>query len=215
MSNIKELDLGPLHDYYEFEHAVSDFKESVIEGLSSPQKRLSSKYFYDVRGSELFDKITALTYPEVGDFLNTYVAGTTPIPYDYYFAKVGVSPAVVKSPAGIFLKGQVPYITVNQETKEIIVIPNIELNSFFTSLGLKGGDSIESINDKAYNLDTIYDMINDSQSWKDKSVMTVKVKRDGVVKILKAPVSLPLEDKQVLKATDASKASLRQAWLKY
>ena len=38
MSNIKELDLGPLHDYYEFEHAVSDFKASVIEGLSSPQK---------------------------------------------------------------------------------------------------------------------------------------------------------------------------------
>ena len=60
MSNIKELDLGPLHDYYEFEHAVSDFKASVIEGLSSPQKKLSSKYFYDVRGSQLFDKITEL-----------------------------------------------------------------------------------------------------------------------------------------------------------
>lgn len=60
MSNITELDLGPLHDYYEFEHAVSDFKASVIEGLSSPQKKLSSKYFYDVRGSQLFDKITEL-----------------------------------------------------------------------------------------------------------------------------------------------------------
>jgi hypothetical protein len=38
--------------------------------------------------------------------------------------------STIKSPAPIFLKGQVPYVTVNQETKEIIVIPNVELNAF-------------------------------------------------------------------------------------
>lgn len=32
----------------------------VREGLTRPQKRLSSKYFYDERGSELFEKITRL-----------------------------------------------------------------------------------------------------------------------------------------------------------
>jgi hypothetical protein len=58
-----------------------------------------------------------------------YVAGTTPIPYETYFAKVGVQ-STVKSPSNVFLKGQVPYITVNPETKEIVVIPNIELNDF-------------------------------------------------------------------------------------
>jgi hypothetical protein len=62
-----------------------------------------------------------------------YVAGTTPIPYETYFAKVGVTKSTVKSPSNVFLKGQVPYITVNPETKEIVVIPNIELNDFYTN----------------------------------------------------------------------------------
>jgi len=34
--------------------------EDVLEGLSRPQKELSPKYFYDARGSELFEEITTL-----------------------------------------------------------------------------------------------------------------------------------------------------------
>lgn len=60
MSNAAELDLGPLHDYYEFEHADEDFRAAVVDGLSQPQKRLPSKYFYDERGSKLFEQITQL-----------------------------------------------------------------------------------------------------------------------------------------------------------
>jgi len=37
-----------------------DMYEEVIQGLCSPNKSLPSKYFYDARGSELFDKITEL-----------------------------------------------------------------------------------------------------------------------------------------------------------
>ncbi|HEU4525631.1 MAG TPA: L-histidine N(alpha)-methyltransferase, partial [Gemmatimonadales bacterium] len=32
----------------------------VAEGLAQPQKELSPKYFYDQRGSELFEEITRL-----------------------------------------------------------------------------------------------------------------------------------------------------------
>ena len=34
--------------------------ERIVEGLSRPQKMISPKYFYDERGSELFEKITEL-----------------------------------------------------------------------------------------------------------------------------------------------------------
>lgn len=37
---------------------VDEMREEVAEGLSRPQKRLSPKYFYDRRGSELFEEIT-------------------------------------------------------------------------------------------------------------------------------------------------------------
>lgn len=36
------------------------FRADVLAGLSRPQKRLPSKYFYDAAGSQLFDRITEL-----------------------------------------------------------------------------------------------------------------------------------------------------------
>jgi dimethylhistidine N-methyltransferase len=42
---------------YDFEPQTGDFKRSVIDGLSKPQKSLEPKFFYDFRGSELFEKI--------------------------------------------------------------------------------------------------------------------------------------------------------------
>jgi len=38
----------------------SEFKKDVQAGLSKQQKQLTSKYFYDARGSELFNKITTI-----------------------------------------------------------------------------------------------------------------------------------------------------------
>lgn len=37
-----------------------DFRADVLDGLSEPQKRLPAKYFYDERGSQLFDRICEL-----------------------------------------------------------------------------------------------------------------------------------------------------------
>ena len=191
-------------------------KSNGQRGILDLMHKLSEEYgitkpFND---DELFDKITQLTYPEVGAFLNTYVAGTTPIPYDTYLDKVGVTKAVEKVPGTIFLKGQVPYITINPETKEIMVIPEIELNPFFKALDLRGGDYILSINEKPYSLVNIYDMITVSQSWKENDPIAVKIKRNGKDLTLKGVVKLPYEEKDTFKATDNSKQALRNAWLK-
>ncbi len=39
---------------------TSCFRDDVLAGLSTPRKRLPSKYFYDAAGSRLFDRITEL-----------------------------------------------------------------------------------------------------------------------------------------------------------
>lgn len=39
---------------------AEDFAASVLDGLSKPQKTLPSRFFYDARGSELFEEITRL-----------------------------------------------------------------------------------------------------------------------------------------------------------
>ena len=37
-----------------------EFAAAVIDGLSRPQKTLPCRFFYDARGSELFEEITRL-----------------------------------------------------------------------------------------------------------------------------------------------------------
>jgi predicted metalloprotease with PDZ domain len=190
----------------------SNGKKGILDLMQKLSREYGvSKAFND---AELFSKITQLTYPEVGEFLKTYISGSTPIPYETYLAKVGVTKTTKKAPTNVFLKGQVPYITVNQSTKEIIIIPNIELNDFYTNLGLKGDDILVSINDKNYSLDNIYDMISDSEKWKENDSISVKIKRDGKEQIIKGKVKLPYEDKESFEAKDAAKSALKEAWLK-
>jgi predicted metalloprotease with PDZ domain len=190
-------------------------KSNGERGILDLMQKLAAEYgitkpFND---EELFDKITALTYPEVGEFLNKYVEGTTPIPYEVYFAKVGITKETTSVRGNIFIKGRVPYITVDQETKEISVIPGKELNVFFNNLQIKGGDIIVAINDIPYSLVNIYGMINESENWKENDPISIKIKRDGKAITLNGLVKLPMEEKEILKATDASKAALREAWL--
>jgi dimethylhistidine N-methyltransferase len=60
MNGAPALDLGPLHDFVDVEHTNDDFLASVLDGLAQPQKRIPSKFFYDARGSRLFDRICEL-----------------------------------------------------------------------------------------------------------------------------------------------------------
>ncbi len=191
-------------------------KSNGKKGILDLMHQLSKEYgvhkaFND---ADLFAKITELTYPEVGEFLKAHVSGTTPIAYDTYFAKVGVTPSVIKKPGNVFLKGQKPYITINPQTKAIMVIPAIELNDFFTNLDLKGGDEILAINDVTYSLENIYDLITISQTWKENDPITVKIIRNKKEQTIKGKVKLPYENSGSYKATDNSKNALREAWLK-
>ena len=191
-------------------------KSNGERGILDLMQKLSNEYgpskpFND---NELFAKITSFTYPEVGTFLETYVSGPTPIPYDTFLAKVGITKSLKKVPTNVFLKGQVPYITVNQQTKEIIVIPNSELNDFYKNLDLKGGDIIVAINEKSFSLENIYEMISVSETWKENDPIAIKIKRNGKEQIIKGKVKLPYEEKEGLNTTDSSKKALKGAWLK-
>ena len=50
---------GTVH-FYDYHPPVADFRAEVLDGLTQTPKRISPKYFYDQRGSELFDAITEL-----------------------------------------------------------------------------------------------------------------------------------------------------------
>ncbi|WP_136667120.1 peptidase M61 [Flavobacterium sp. H122] len=191
-------------------------KSNGQRGILDLMQKLNNEYGINkpFKDEELFDKIISLTYPEVGEFFKTYVEGPTPIPYQLFFAKMGVSETPIKIPGNVFIKDQSPYITVNPSTKEIMTLPGIVLPEFYSNLGIKNGDIILAINGKNYNLDNIYDMIIASQSWKENEAITVKIKRDGKETDLKGSVKLPYEEIVGYKATDDSKKTVKEAWLK-
>lgn len=191
-------------------------KSNGERGILDLMKKLSAEYGVEkpFDDNELFPKIISLTYPEVGAFIDTYVVGTTPIPYEVYFAKMGIGNGKIQVPANPFINGQTPYITAIPETKEIKVVPNMELSDFLKTLGIKGGDIILAINDVDYNLTNIYDMVMETQKWKNDDPIKVKIKRDGKEQILNGKIKLSMESVDGFIQIDPSKEKLKNAWLK-
>jgi predicted metalloprotease with PDZ domain len=191
-------------------------KSNGERGIKDLMQKLTNEYgpkkpFND---SELFGRITELTYPEVGEFLNTYVSGTTPIPYDVYFSKVGITKAKIKKASNPFLNNKTAGITGNPTTKEITIRNYADLSPFLTSLGLKGDDVITSINNVEYSLDKISEMMVAAQNWKEGEMVTMKIKRDGKPMTLSGKVILSYNESEGYQLVDETKASLKEAWLK-
>ncbi len=189
------------------------------QGILDMMKKLSAKYgvekpFID---AVLFDDITGITYPEVRAFINTHVVGDTPIDYDSFFKKLGLSMQSKETKTGYLLKDmQTPYISVDQNTKEVFFLT--QTNSFLTTLGVKPNDRLVSINGTDYNLANIQALVGASFGWSVGNDITMVVKREGKQLTLKgkviepmgitytlAPDDLPTTDKRVI---------LRNAWIK-
>jgi predicted metalloprotease with PDZ domain len=185
------------------------------KGILNLMQDLSNTFGKDkpFNDNELFSTITNITYPEIGKFLETHVAGETPINYDEYFAKMGVGKTKSKKSANVFLNGQTPSIGVNQATKEIYVLEG-DLNDFYKTLGIKENDIIVEINEVKYNLDNIYDMVVLSETWKDGNDVSVKIKRADKEQIVKGKVKLPIMESEGYTATNKAKENLKNAWLK-
>jgi predicted metalloprotease with PDZ domain len=192
-------------------------KSDGQRGILDLMKKLSAEYGADkpFDDAELFPKITALTYPEVGDFLTKYVSGTTPIPYADYLAKMGVGKTKIAVPMNPFLKDETtPYIAIKPGTKDITILNGQQLSKFFTSLKLEGGDVIKSINGTDYNLDNVYEMVMGADKWKAGDDVTLKIERDGKPMTVSGKVTLEEKTTEGYKVVDPSKEKLRMAWLK-
>ncbi|WP_445710147.1 M61 family metallopeptidase [Flavobacterium sp.] len=191
----------------------SNGEKGILNLMQDLSKEYGSKKPF--KDEELFAKITSLTYPAVGAFLNKYVAGETPIPYEEFFEKMGVTKTTIEVPGNAFLKDmQVPYISVDPGTREIFFLPSIEPNDFMTNLGIQGDDRLLYVNDIEANLQNIENIIVSSFSWKDGDPVTVKIKRDGKEQELKGTVKLPKENREGYQSTDENKKTVREGWLK-
>lgn len=188
-------------------------------GILNLMKKLTEKYGKDrpFKDEDLIPTIVELTYPEIKDFFDQYVSGPTPIPYNEFFKKVGLQLKEAQVPAGYFLKDQAsPYITLDQ-SGNIFMRNDIELNSFHEQVGLKKGDQIKIINGTEYSRENIYDLITTSMQWKEGDPVTMTIVRDGeeiqLESTIKEPTTSGMRIVEIPGASD-KQIELRRAWLK-
>ncbi|ALI97887.1 M61 family metallopeptidase [Rufibacter tibetensis] len=192
-------------------------------GLRNLMKDLSQTYGKDksFKDEELFDKITALTFPEIRDFFKRYVEGTEPLPYTELFQKVGIT----YKPTGVQKRISLgrPTIGYDQASGHLMVASVENLNAFGKQLGYKAGDQLWQINGEDLNLRNATDLINKHvMNTKEGTPISVTVGRkdaNGTVKpvVLKANLTAAEETVSHLLTPDPNatpaQVALREAWL--
>ncbi|MEQ8473552.1 MAG: PDZ domain-containing protein [Marinoscillum sp.] len=143
-------------------------------------QELAKKYGMEVsfEDDELFEVITALTYPEIGEFLNTYVGGNTPLPIAEVLDWAGIeyTPEKTVTRTSNFRSGI--GITLNEE-REIVVEEVDPEDEFAGELGFEAGDVILEINGQEFTLATAQDVITDyDENVKPGDKVKIVVKRE-------------------------------------
>ncbi|MEJ0034137.1 MAG: peptidase M61 [Bacteroidota bacterium] len=121
-------------------------------GVQNMMADLSKKYGKDRAFDDetLFDEIEKLTYPEIGNFLKTYVGGAEPLPFKEVFNDVGVD-LTPEKPGKRFSTGYNPQALAVEEVegvKRLKIANAAGLTQQGTSLGLQTGDVLIKINGK-------------------------------------------------------------------
>lgn len=141
-------------------------------------QKLSKKYgknqpFDD---DELFDVITEMTYPVVGEFLERYVGGPESIPYKSILAKAGIS-YVQEEDQQVASLGQIQ-IGYNAEMGALEVGSTASMNEFGQQIGYETGDLIRSLQGKELTISSVNQIFEDFiTNTKAGDTVTVEIDR--------------------------------------
>lgn len=173
-------------------------------------------YFMD---DSLFNYITQLTYPEIGNFFKMYVEGNKTIPYDQFLSYAGVDYIPVEKYKDFTLGG----LDLQPDADNKMLIGIKDMNDFGRKMGYQEGDMFYSINGipvTKVNITAQVDKILDNM--KEGELMNVQVIRkrtSGIADtiLLTAPASkIEKERKYMMKFNSnpsPQQLKIRNVWL--
>ncbi len=188
-------------------------------GILSLMKELSLKYGKNkpFEDDKLIEEITAMTYPSIGEFLNTHVVGTTPINYNDFFEKTGLEITESKIETNYIQNAGALIVGADQQKGTIHFNDLVSQNSFWNEQGVQTNDVIKEIDGTTVTLQNANQVFGQVFSWQPGKEVEVKLDRDGEEVVIKTTltqsftVGKKLQSKE--NATNAQK-TLRDAWLK-
>lgn len=190
--------------------------------LQMLMKDLAKKYgkHKSFEDDELFSVIEELTYPEIGEFLRTYIAGDEPLPIKEVLSWAGVeyNDSIVVEDITL---GRIGIgLTENDEVK----INDIsDMNEFGKEMGYQEGDILVSLNKQEISLVTVQRVLEEFSNTTapgDKVVMVVKREvKPGKVKKKKLKARATTIKKtlkhhlEFMKNTTAEQNRMLEAWI--
>ncbi|WP_370476683.1 M61 family metallopeptidase [Tamlana flava] len=188
-------------------------------GILSLMKELSNKYgknkpFDD---DKLIGEITAMTYPSVGEFLNTHVVGDLPINYNEFFEKVGLEIGEGKIEANYILMDGAPIVGGDGQKGTIFFTDKVLKNSFWVEQGVQPNDVIKSIDGTELTLQNANQVLQKVFMWRPGKEVEVIFDRDGEEIVIKTTTTQGYTSgEKIVEKPDATETqkALRAAWLR-
>ncbi|UKM63612.1 peptidase M61 [Flavobacteriaceae bacterium GSB9] len=188
-------------------------------GILSLMKELSNKYGKNKPFDDdtLIAEITEMTYPSIGEFLNTHVVGDLPINYNTFFKKVGLEIGTGKVETNYIVMDGAPIVSGDGKKGTIFFTEKVLKNSFWKEQGVQPNDIIKSIDGTEVTLQNANQVLQQVFLWKPGRDIEVKLERDGEEVLIKTTTTQAYtEGERLIENPDATEAqkALRKAWLK-
>jgi len=187
--------------------------------MLSLMKELSAKYGVEkpFNDDDLIAEISAMTYPSVANFLKAHVQGTSPIDYNVFFKKVGLTLGDKKIETTFIQDGNGFIFDGDRETMTLSFSDGVANNSFWTEQGVLPGDVIKEVGGTPLTLQNAQALIGGMYQWQPGNDFEIKVERAGKEMIFKGKLTQAYTiSKSLIKDENATAAEnkLREAWLK-
>ena len=190
-------------------------------GLQNLMADLAKAYGIEkpFKDDELFDEITRVSgFPELREFFTTYVEGTTPLPLEEIFLKVGITFQAEKEIKGISLGN----IGLNVNENNQIYIESIEeADAFGKAMKYKQDDVIFSINGEELNIENarnIFASIRENASAGDLlEVVVLRGKKLKTKKLKSKMIEVASKEEYVFEAVKEptfEQSVLLKSWLR-
>jgi len=188
-------------------------------GILSLMKELSNKYGKNkpFEDDKLIAEIIEMTYPSVGEFLNTHVVGDLPINYSTFFEKVGLEIGESKIKANYIMMDNAPIVSGDGQKGTIFFTSAALQNSFWAAQGVQENDVIKSIDGTDLTLTNANQVLQEVFMWKPGKDIEVVLDRNGEEIVIKTTTTQGYTTGEgLIEKQDATEAqlALRNAWLK-